>query len=127
MTDDALARNLDQLNEQLRELRTDIANNYAPRREIIRQRRRTLAILAVVLAMLLTGGWVTSRVTLEREHRIVAECFLLPSRLKPAKVTECDRTFPGYSDLQKQSARNLQVFTDLQRRMARLEAEQKKH
>lgn len=117
---------LTELNKGLRDLRKDLARNYAPRRELIRQRRRAAFLLLAVLVMLAAGGWVTQQATLAREHRIVAECFLLPSRLDPAKVRDCSQTFPGYGQVQQQSARNLKVFVDLQARVAKLEAAQKK-
>jgi hypothetical protein len=121
-----LKRDLAKLNEQLRELRQDVQRNYSPRREIIRQRRRALSLVLAIVVMLAAGGWITQRATLAREHRIVAECFLLPSRLDAATVRRCSRTFPGYSEIQGQSRRNSQIFIDLQRRVAKLEAQQRK-
>lgn len=120
---DDLAAELRRLNDQITGLRREIAQNYLPRAESRRLRRRGLLLVGVLMVLLLAGGWVTSRVTLAREHRVVAECFLLPSRLQPARVAACSRTFPGYENLQRQSAQNLQVFGDLRRRVAELERE----
>jgi hypothetical protein len=125
MNVEELKQQLAVLNEQLRDLREDISRNYLPRRVAARRWWVALSIIGVVLVMFLVGGYVTSRVTLAREHRIVAECFLLPGRLRPAKVAQCSRTFPGYGDLQRQSARNGKIFVDLQARVARLERQQK--
>lgn len=69
---------------------------------------------------------------LERMRDDVTRCFLAPGRLKPAKVAECAAEFddsqtPGndYRQVQESSVRNLKVFADLQRRVARLEQAQK--
>jgi hypothetical protein len=100
-------------------LRDDIARNYAPRAEQIAQRRRLLAVVVVMLLLLAGGGYVTERVTLSHEHRIVASCFLTGQA--GVQAARCDREFPGYQNMRAQNADLLGQFQDLQRRVRQLE------
>ena len=63
---DEIRDELVRLNEQVADLRREIARTYLPRVDAARQRRRTAAVLLAVLVGLLATGYVTNRVTLAR-------------------------------------------------------------
>ncbi len=109
-----LERQLRETNEELGKLRRQLARDYAPRTEQIRQRRRSLALVALAIA----GSTFVSSTTLSR-------CFLAQPTGIERRI--CGVAFPGYGRMQAQSHQAMTTFVNLQRRVDQLEAEQKAH
>ena len=66
---DEIRDELVRLNEQVADLRREIARTYLPRVDAARQRRRTGAVLLAVLVGLVVTSYLTQRMTLSRVNR----------------------------------------------------------
>jgi hypothetical protein len=119
---EALRRSLENLNKVMgRQVEDKVAEVAVPREELQQRLRvsgRRVAVGMVLLLVLLGGGIVLNRVTLNAARRDLSEqvttCFLRPGAVSPAEAAACARRFgPDYAALQRRSAEATKQFTSL--------------
>jgi hypothetical protein len=95
-----LKAELRHLNEQLGELRGEVAREYLPRTEVNRRRRHALALVAVAIA----GSLLVNNATITR-------CFLGPPTGVERRL--CGWAFPGFERARQQNDVRLAQFRGL--------------
>lgn len=100
---------------------TEVAAQAVPREELLQRLRssgRRVAVAIALVVVLLGGGVLLNRVTLNAARRDLSEqvgtCFLRPSAATPAQTKACAKRFGAdYTNLQQRSRANTADFASL--------------